>query len=705
MNKWYQEKLRRTLIDMHIEDWNDHFMADFSPEKYLESLKIARINAPMIYMQSHVGYCYWPTKSGKMHKSFIGREDAMKHLFNLCHQADMSVIAYYSLIYNNWAYQEHPEWRMKTVDGFGSRDSGKRYGLCCPNNQAYRDFTRIQMREFCDYFDFEGIFLDMTFWPMVCTCDQCQARWAREVGGMIPTTIDWKDARWMKFQEKRQEWLGEYALDMTAEIKKHKPNCTVEHQYSTALHNWRYGVNENITRASDYAGGDLYGGIAEQSFACKLYYNLTKDQPFEYMTSRCYPSLSEHTSTKSMDLLTLSVMLTYLHHGACLLIDAIDPSGTHDRRVYEKMGQIFQESELLEPYLKRGEMVYDIGLYFNLNGKMDVECKPVFVGDYVDSKNGMPHLNATLGAARALQENKIPYGVLNNWRLDLLDKVKVLVLSDVPNMSAKEIECVDEFVLRGGKAYISGHSCWPLVEKVFGVSCQGYSDEDVIYFTPTEGIENVMTGEFTGDYPMTLFEKAVLAEGTPRGQMLATLTLPYTIPNPTGIFSEVGNTNPTSSFGPDDQRFRFASIHSNPPGRKTDYPALIHAKYGQGEVIWSCAPFEKADRPQHRSIFARLINRLAGDNLLFHSNGSAPVELVMFDAPDYKQKLIGLINLQESFVTLPVSDFDISIKTEQSPLHVLRLPDEQPIPFKSNPGFITIHVDQLILHQMYLIQY
>ena len=48
---------------------------------------------------------------------------------------------------------------------------------------------------------------------------------------------------------------------MTAEVKKHKPECAVEHQYSTALHMWRYGVNEPIAKASDYAGGDLYGGL------------------------------------------------------------------------------------------------------------------------------------------------------------------------------------------------------------------------------------------------------------------------------------------------------------------------------------------------------------------------------------------------------------------------------------------------------------
>jgi len=34
-------------------------------------------------------------------------------LIELCHKEGMNVVIYYSLIYNNWAYDNHPEWRMK----------------------------------------------------------------------------------------------------------------------------------------------------------------------------------------------------------------------------------------------------------------------------------------------------------------------------------------------------------------------------------------------------------------------------------------------------------------------------------------------------------------------------------------------------------------------------------------------------------------
>ena len=688
MTNWYQEKLRRTLLDMHIEDWDPRFLADFSPEDYVGSLKIARINAPMIYIQSHVGYCYWPTASGKMHAAFRGREDAMRRLFELCHQAGMSVIAYYSLIYNNWAFEQHPDWRMRHPDGSDSRAAGGRYGLCCPNNSGYREFVRRQMAEFCAYFDFEGVFLDMTFWPMVCHCAACQARWAAETGGQpLPAVVDWRDPAWQRFQTARQMWLGEFARDMTDTLQRLKPGCPVEHQYSTALHNWRFGVNENITLASDYAGGDLYGGIAEQSFACKLYYNLTRNQPFEYMTSRCYPALSEHTSTKSPDLLTLGTMLTFLHHGACLLIDAIDPAGTHDRRVYREFGRVFGEAEKLEAYCRSGRMAYDVGLYFNLNGKMDSEGNGLPVGHPDETKSGVPHLAATLGAARALRTAKILHGVLNNWRPDLLerpaapprpDRPRVLVLADAPGLSEAETAAIRSYIQQGGKAYLSGHSAWPLVEEILDTACTGYTAEKITYLAPTAAGDRLFLGEFTERYPMTVFEPAVRLAGQPRGEILGTLTLPYTVPG----------------------QPRFASIHSNPPGDNTGAAALVRAPYGAGEIIWSAIPFEKADRPQHSAIFAALIRELAGPDLLLQSDGPDPVEALLFDDPANNRLLLGLVNIQETFRTIPVHDFTISIKTAQAPQSILRLPEGGDLPFDYRDGRTTVRIDRLDLYSL-----
>ena len=106
----------------------------------------------MIYVQAHTGLCYWPTKSGVMHRSFLGHEDRIRRVFDLCHAAQMPTILYYSVIFNNAEYDRHPDWRMRDPNGDGSRAHGSRYGLCCPNNPDYRTFLKEQIREMHEYF-------------------------------------------------------------------------------------------------------------------------------------------------------------------------------------------------------------------------------------------------------------------------------------------------------------------------------------------------------------------------------------------------------------------------------------------------------------------------------------------------------------------------------------------------------------------------
>jgi hypothetical protein len=667
---------------MHIDDWNDDFLSKFDPEVYFRALQTAEVNAPMIYIQSHVGLCYWPTKIGRMHKAFRGREQMMRHLFDLCHSADMDVIAYYSNIFNNWAYDEHPEWRMLDINGKGSRSTG-RYGQCCPNNMAYRQFVSTQISEFCDYFEFEGVFFDMSFWPMVCYCKECKARWANEIGGEIPAVIDWRDIRWQQFSKKRYEWMGEFAQFSTNEVKKHKPDCSVEHQYALSLDSWLYGVNENLSIASDYIGTDRYGGLSEQSFACKAWYNLTQNQPFQYMTSRCYPNLVEHTTNKSMDQLRLTIMMTLMHNGATLIIDAIDPTGTFDERVYQKLGEIFGETKLYEKYFKRGEMSYDVGVYFKLDGKMDIENNEVPVDSTEAGNSSMPSYEALNGAAVSLRKHHIPFSVVNNWKLELIDKLSILVLPDVPDMEMREIEAVAEFVRKGGKLYMSGHSAPSLLQEIFDVQWNGLTEENITYLAPTEASE-VVFDEFTKQYPLVMFEKAVKISGKPKGEILATLTLPY--------------TTPSSS--------KFSSIHSNPPGIDTGLPAMIKMNYGEGMVIWSALPIEKADRIQHSDIFAGIIQMLAGnDGFQFGAEAIGSVECIMFDSPEHNQKTMRIINLQEDFHTIPAINIDVWIRSDKMPQKVFRVSDEMSVDFHFDNGRVSIHIDILKQYETFVFQF
>lgn len=704
---WYEKQFRRGLVDMHIEDWDARFFSELNPEVFVDMLKKGNIGAQMLYTQSHVGLCYWPTETGVMHQGLRGRENPIKRIEALCHENGINVIAYYSLVFNNREFDRHPEWRMRTIDGKDSRSTGNRYGLLCPNNPEYRAFTEQQIAEFCDYFDFEGIFFDMSFFPMPCYCDSCRARWEKEVGGEMPRRIDWKDPRWRLYQRKCSQWLGEFVQFATDTLHKYKPDATVEHQFASAVLHLESGVTENIALASDYSGGDLYGGIEEQSYACKLYYGCTKNQPFEYMTSRCYPALSEHTTTKSLDMLRLSVMMTYAHHGASLLIDAIDPVGTLDEAVYERIGQVFREAQPYEKYLSIGKQVFDVALYHDMYSRFDLEAPAVDAATPELDRRELPMQKALLGAAASLRSHHIPYGVVNNHWFDRFREAKVLVLSDVQDFDESKTDEILKYVENGGSLYMSGHCSQGLLKTLFDLEYCGWTDETVTYMSPTPAGEELMEGCFTYTHPLVMQEAMPLVQGEVNGTVLSTLTLPYTIPNPhsESMSPMIGRTMPYPE-NPDTKArmLRFAAIHSNPPGEFTTQPTMVHVRYGKGHAFWSAAPIERPNREQHREIFARIIKMLANDRFQFHAEAPEFVECVMFEGAEQGKKLMSILNLQDRFHIPAAHDITVSLPCSVAPTRVVLLPKETPLPFEWKNGEASVHFDTLPCCEMFMIE-
>ena len=90
---WYTKSFRRHLLDMHIADWDDRFLSEFDPETYVENLKTAQVQTAMLYLQSHVGLCYFPSKVAPMHRAFRNRPDAMRQLMALCRAAMAEVVS------------------------------------------------------------------------------------------------------------------------------------------------------------------------------------------------------------------------------------------------------------------------------------------------------------------------------------------------------------------------------------------------------------------------------------------------------------------------------------------------------------------------------------------------------------------------------------------------------------------------------------
>lgn len=121
---WIEGNYRRSFLDMHIDDWNEEFLSRVDPEGLVKLLKDAGMQQIVVKCRPHTGLAFYPTKTGRMHKGLQGR-DYVGEMIQLCHSNGIAVMAYFSQIFDNWAYEKHPEWRM--INGYGktSREDRK----------------------------------------------------------------------------------------------------------------------------------------------------------------------------------------------------------------------------------------------------------------------------------------------------------------------------------------------------------------------------------------------------------------------------------------------------------------------------------------------------------------------------------------------------------------------------------------------------
>jgi len=554
-----------------------------------------------------------------------------------------------------------------------------RYGVCCPNS-PYRDYKAAIAEEICKGFDFEGIRFDMTFWPNICYCPHCQKRFAEEVGGEIPKEINWEDPNWVAFQRKREEWLLDFATLLTSTVKKHKPDVSVEHQASTYHATWRLGVTYKMAEQNDFLQGDFYGDALQGSFARKLFYNLSKNLPCGFETCISL-DLGNYTTLKSKELLKTKVSASLADGTSFIFIDSIDPVGTLNPAVYNRMGEIFNETKEYERYLG-GKACQDVAVYFSTESKCNL----------ADPNSGStPHVESAVGACGSFIDNHIPFGVITKKNLGELAKYQIIVLPNVLMMDEEEAEAFREYVRAGGSIYASRGTS--LVTKdgrkledfmladVFGVSYKGETKERFSYIAPVKGLEHLVEG-YTVKHPLGSYVSQLIVEAGTGTQVLGTVVLPYTDPS---------------------DPFCYASIHNNPPGVETGYPAIVLNQFGAGKAIYVTSEIEKFD--SHRGLFAKLIG-LISKPFSFQADAPKAVEVTLRHQEDKKRFIISLINFQKDMPNIPVDGINVRVKLDgKTPKRLLILPEEKELSYTVEDGYLQFTAPRLETLGMFALDY
>jgi hypothetical protein len=635
----YQRGWRRMLVDMEIPAWDERFLSEFDPQAMVDLYARAGASSVMFSCKALTGLCFWPTQVGQVHPG-IGARDVVGETAAALEERGIAACAYYSAIYDNWAFETHPDWRIEPVGGWRAEGSPHdRHGLCCPNNPGYREYIAAQIADLYGRYDFGCAFCDMVFWPHICGCRHCRDRYRAEAGADLPDTVDWTSVEWCTFQFARERWIDEFTGLVTDAMRAARPGIAVYHNFALGPVGWTRGVPFSVTEHNDFLGGDLYGDEIEQLVVIKLMNNLSRSRPVEFMTFAT-PSPLEHVQLKSPERMRAQVLAAAAESAAFMFIEAIDPIGTANPESYELIGETFEAAAPFEPYLG-GEAIEDVAVYFSSESKMNFGDNGTALEELMASFSDYPHMHAVRGACRSLQRAHIPFGVITRRQLGELDRYRVVVLPNVARMDANEVEAIREYVRGGGRVYASKYTSLvesrgvrhenPMLGDVFGVAVQREEATGPVYAKPATAAtsEWLEPQKFLSATPSegALDGGLLRLSAEPAAHVLATLSLPRAHPLPGSALDH-----------------NWASIHAFPPWEHTAEPAIVQHEFGAGRAIYSAFDIESDQADASDRLFAALARDLLGDDWSISTDTHPDIWVSGFRQPDEDAIRIALFN-------------------------------------------------------------
>jgi hypothetical protein len=675
--------------DFHIDDWNPEFLSKLDPREFPNNVAVANCGSASVMANTCTGKCSYPTKVGVMHAALTGR-DVYGEWIDHLRENGIKPFGYYITIYVDWYWDNFPEARIVSADGksekilMPSSARPRRFSTCCPNNPGYRKFVADQLEEICSAYQFDGFYVDMCFWPMVCYCPSCRQRYAKEVGGEMPTTVNWEDPVWVQFVSKRQEWITDFAHLTTSTIRKHQPNIPIGYQASPFFADWTYGGSVELSQEMDWLWADIYRDKYGFSLYAKLFDHLSEKKPFEYLSGTASPDITEHVITLSEDEIRTRSFSAFINNGAKVFIDAVDPVGTFHLERYERIGKVFSEVEQYESKME-GEFLRDVGIFYSYEASFDfaenglpVPATPRGFNMQSTAPGQSMHMMGAVYWAKTLTYAHIPYGVVTRKNLQELDTYQIVVLPNVMMLCQEETDALRSYVERGGSLWASKNTSLLsaegekinnfLLSDLFGVSYAGEAKEVVTYVAPKEKYRDLF-GSFSPDFPVTLYDTQALVKADKNAEVLATVTFPYTDPKGT----------------------RYASILTDPPGIPSEYPSIVLNRFGKGIVLYTAGAIETWSHDSQREVTSRLLERIATRPFYVETDAPKAVEITLLRNKQNNSYVLNLLNIQQELPNIAVHGINLKVWMNQDvPKKLVRLPGGESIPFETKDNFMTV---------------
>lgn len=533
MNK-RREFCRAMHFDFHTMPGHEGLLENFDADAFAEKLQANHVKYINFTARCNIGFSYYDTKVGKKYPGL--KRDLLKEVIEACHKRDIGVTAYINAGLNHEAMIEHLDWCRVDKNGRVYKDNkaDNFFRMVCYNS-GYGNHLLEEIKEIATY-DVDGIFCDCMILRSGCYCPACTR-------DMLAKGIDITDeTATIAYQNYLRKDFAKRIKDVVKKDVRLFFNSNWVDGYTT------HAEIECLSSSIEW-GRDFFYATAP--------YGRTRVDELVFMSGRFQDSWGDFGGITNLASMQGDLYDAMLNGYQLSFGDHLHPIDGLEDEVIDRVGKVFAEQLLYEPYIKGAKAVVEVG---------------VLVAD-IDHYDAQPYQQ---GVARMLCELKIPYNFYNEY--GDFSKMKLLIVPQKTVLTEQLKAKIRQFRENGGKMLFCGDGLD--VAKELGLC--GYME---------------IVGEDTSDNAYFLTEDN---------------NMRWAMYKPKKLMKNISGTE-TAKYVSNIFNLVFDGLHSyfyRPQGKVTDYSVAIT----DGDTACVCfdvfIAYKEIGLREHKLLVSNLINRL-----------------------------------------------------------------------------------------------
>ncbi len=600
---------RRIFLDMHFPDWPDRQTATaFDPDEIAQTMIDSHVGSVILYAKCQYGNFYYDTKLGHKH-SGLGQLDLFRSVSEKLKAHGIEVIAYYSVVWDEWQAKAHPEWLVEGPHGERDNLEEYRWSTLCMNS-PYRDVVFAHLDEISRVLAPDGFWIDMTIiGNNRCFCPHCRALFREQTGMELTADALSDEAMKNRFAAFRYDYVEAFYRQAYQTIRNVLPHANLANNY------WGYPYSPwvNGSRAvgalqeANFVTGEAYTdwtGLSAPGFFSTFLRGVGQGRPFEALIGR-FVGTWDYTA-KPATQLALEAYTVAAHGGIVTVDDEPFADGHLDHDVYADIQTAFAEIQKREHLLEAKPVRFAAILHSQITKDVHFHGSEAFAASFA-------------GAYRMLKETQCPAEIVLDEALTpgSLDGFSLLLLPCVAVIPPEQWAIIAQFARDGGLVIAAGPTGMYRLEgdrkaadqrvpDALGLTLNGMSEYTISYI----GAQDAALQAALPKRPLTVRGPYVKSAVTGAARVLAHVVDPICEMHGKVFF------------------------HNNLPApyEATAYPAITSTQMGKGSFVWFAqdvfAQFGRYHQRELKSIFAALM-RQAGIASPMACSCASNVELVL----------------------------------------------------------------------------